>query len=84
MISPKLVTKTLGAPIQPLDSKGKLQGHNQRGTEDVNGFVDLIWRFELQRGGTNYMRFFVTSDYDPPFDAVLGRKDAMHAGIIQS
>lgn len=83
MISQKLVTNTLGASIQPIDSQGILQGHNWRGTEDVNGFVDLTWRFEMKNGGTNNTRFFVTSDYDPPFDAVLGKNDAQHVGILQ-
>lgn len=49
----------------------------------MDGYVDLEWCFENTKT-TNKSRFFVTSAQDPPYDAVLGRPDARHYGILKA
>lgn len=82
MISPKLVANTLGVSLQPPDKQDTSYGHGRKGAEEVEGFVDLTWRFEMRSVTPYKMRFFVTSNDDPPYDAVLGEKDAKHVGML--
>jgi hypothetical protein len=44
----------------------------------ICGYLDLVW-LEEERGFRDrvfHARFFVSSSYNPPFDAILGTKDA--------
>jgi len=85
-ISRKLVTEDLGLEINYCHSK-ELQGYNYKyNGEDLEGqgYVNLVWCFNTSSrkmfGPTQYM---VTSVYDPPFDAVLGRRDLEGARIAK-
>jgi len=80
MISAKLVTEELGLVINPLDSK---EEHDDGQDKRFQGYVDLAWCFYTSRKMFGPMRWMVTAAYDPPFDAVLGRKDYKKAGITQ-
>jgi len=80
LISPRLVTEVLGLVITPLEHKDEYgKGQNKR----FQGYVDLTWCFYTSRKICGPMRWMVTTAYDPPFDAVLGRKDYKKAGITR-
>ncbi|KAJ9665653.1 hypothetical protein H2201_004137 [Coniosporium apollinis] len=85
LISPKLVTEVLGMTIHPLDGKeGELPYEQFKGQEmNTQGYIDLAWCFQRSRTVYN-TRFVVTTTYNPPFDAVLGRKSAVEIGLAKS
>jgi len=84
LISPRLVTEVLGLTISPLE-KGCNAYAELRSEEeaDAQGYVDLVWSFETSRKIFEPTRFVVTSTYDPPFDAVLGRGDSIKHGLVR-
>ena len=77
MISQKLVKGVLDKPICPLEKEQQEWIQRQNGHETpCAGYVDLIWCYEqTPRRVYGPTRFIVSSVYDPPFDAVLGRTD---------
>ena len=84
LISPKLVTEVLGRAITPSDMEyGKFVGRFNGQDMETQGYVDLVWCFQNQRNIYEHTRFVVTSTYDPPFDAVLGRRDSIKYGIVR-
>ncbi|KAH7379488.1 hypothetical protein BKA66DRAFT_466053 [Pyrenochaeta sp. MPI-SDFR-AT-0127] len=84
MISQKLVTNILSARIQALDKEATTYEQDQMKTDEVDGYVDLVWCFEKSSKRMHNTRFLVTSCYSPPYDAVLGKKDAEHVGMLES
>ncbi|KAH3942720.1 hypothetical protein HBH98_183890 [Parastagonospora nodorum] len=91
IISYHLATKILDEPIHALDGSlpytdDSLKNHVRMRIhgEEIGGYVDLDWCFEETSKRWHTSRFFVTSTHDPPYDAVLGRRDAEHCGMIQS
>jgi hypothetical protein len=84
MISQKLVTNILGAPIHSFNKEATTHGQDRINTEEVDGYVDLVWCYEKNSKRMHNTRFFVTSCYSPPYDAVLGKKDAEHFGMLES
>jgi hypothetical protein len=45
-------------------------------SEEVEGYVFLDWCSEHDWKQWHNTRFLVTTTYDPPYDAVLGKADA--------
>ncbi|OCL04672.1 hypothetical protein AOQ84DRAFT_356315 [Glonium stellatum] len=81
LISPKLAVGVLGLTINPLDEKHESTVESFEGRDiDTQGYVDLVWCFQNSPDKCN-TRFAVTSSYDPPFDAVLGRKDTIQVEV---
>ena len=83
IISRSLVTNLLGAHIHPLD-KETLHGTEQLNAQKVDGYVELCWCFEKNSKRLHNTRFIVTSSENASYDAVLGRKDAEHYGMLGS
>jgi hypothetical protein len=81
LISQRLVTEVLGLTINPLECNTCVE--RQSGEIDAQGYVDLVWSFERSRKIFEPTRFVVTSTYDPPFDAVLGRRDSIKHGLVR-
>ena len=84
IISRSLVTNLLGAHIHPLDKETMLHGKEQMNIQEVDGYVDLYWCFERNSKRLHNTRFIVTSSENASYDAVLGRKDAEHYGMLGS
>ncbi|KAH8722342.1 hypothetical protein GQ44DRAFT_687098 [Phaeosphaeriaceae sp. PMI808] len=84
MISQKLVINVLGAPIQPFDEESTTHGKDRINVSMADGYVDLVWCCENNSKQIHKSRFLVASCYNPPYDAVLGRKDGEHFGILES
>ena len=62
--------------IHPIDKGNESAIECFNGQEvSTQGYVELVWRFQQSRDNF-YTRFIVTTTYDPPFDAVLGRKSS--------
>ena len=82
VISQKLVTNVLGEPIHPLDKERVAPTRTTKHRPQVEGYVEVAWCLEnAPRRIHGPMRFLVSSTYDPPYDAVLGRRDSVHYGI---
>lgn len=81
LISPKLVSEVLRLETQP-DEKARTSPKIPfQGTLlDIRGYVDLEWGFRKSRN-TRMARFAVVSQYDPPFDVLLGRETAIQCGL---
>lgn len=82
VISQDLVTTVLGAHIHPFDKEVTAQGKNWINTQDVDGYVDLVWCFENNSRRMHNTRFIVTSCENAPYDAVLGMRDAERYGML--
>jgi hypothetical protein len=81
VISQMLVTKVLCEPIHPLDKEDAKP--NEGGYEQqTDGYVDLDWCLKKDKKRVHRTRFLVSSTYNPSFDAVLGKKDALQYGIM--
>lgn len=81
VISQKLVTNVLCEPIHPIDkeaTKPNEGGHEQQ----PQGYVDLDWCLRENSKRIHRTRFLISSTYDPPFDAVLGKNDASEYGLL--
>jgi hypothetical protein len=72
-ISRKFVSSILQLPIQHNTSQLYINGWDDNETVDC---VEIVWRFHSEPdellGPT---KFLVTADADPPYDALLGRKE---------
>ncbi|KAH7085023.1 hypothetical protein BKA63DRAFT_8167 [Paraphoma chrysanthemicola] len=84
VVSHHLVTKVLHEPIHTCDNGSATRVGPQICREDVSGYVDLDWCTESDTQRWHTSRFLVTTTYDPPYDAVLGRKDAEHYGMLRT
>jgi hypothetical protein len=84
IISHRLVTKVLGEHIHPLDDTIPAIARINTCGKEIGGYVDLEWCMENDRKHWHTSRFLVTTTYDPPYDAVLGRKDAEYYGMIRT
>jgi len=84
VISHRLVTKVLGEQYHPIDKEGALPVQTELYGEQIDGYVDLDWCWERNTGKWHNTRFLVTTMYNPPYDAVLGRKDAEYYGLIRA
>lgn len=82
VISQTLVTDVLGANIYPFDKETTPQGDDSMNYQDANGYVDLRWCFERNRRRLFNTRFIVTSSQNALYDAVLGKEDAKHYGML--
>lgn len=84
VISQSLVTNVLGAHIHPFDKETTTQGKGRINTQEVDGYVNLVWCFENNSKRMHNTRFIVTSCRNAPYDAVLGKGDAEHHGMLGS
>jgi hypothetical protein len=73
LASKAFVTTTLNKPIYRVDEATRLA----TGNKDVEGYTDLIWYMDDH---TYTTRFFVTSEYNPPYDVVLGKQGMEQLG----
>ncbi len=78
------MTKVLGQQICPVDKEASINQKNHTFGENIDGFVNLDWCWEDNTQQLNNTRFFVTTTYDPPYDAVLGREDAIIYGMLKA
>ncbi|KAF2475392.1 uncharacterized protein BDR25DRAFT_301083 [Lindgomyces ingoldianus] len=85
VISQRLVKNVLEKPITQLEKEDREWAIAQNDCESsVGGFVDLVWCFERSpRRLHGPTRFLVSETYDPPYDAVLGRRDTVECGIAK-
>lgn len=76
-ISQRLVTKVLAKPICAWDKESGDPILQQRICNEIGvGYVDLVWGFERSpRRVYGPTRFIVSTEWDPPYDAVLGQND---------
>lgn len=49
----------------------------------MEGYVDLDWCLEHSSRRIHTTRFFVSSIDNPPYDAVLGKNDALQYGMVK-
>ena len=73
----------LGQEPHPIDKEANPWG-SKAPREDIKGYIDLDWRFENSTREWYTTSFYVTSTNDPPYDAVLGRREAEQLGMIRS
>ncbi|KAF2468338.1 uncharacterized protein BDR25DRAFT_232227 [Lindgomyces ingoldianus] len=85
IISHHLFKSVLHEPIQSIDADSPHSPHNtiRSSEESVRGYVDLVWYLEDDSNIEYQSRFFVVSSQNPPYDAVLGRRDAERYGILK-
>jgi hypothetical protein len=68
-------------PIHPIDKE--VANPNEGGYEQqVDGYVDLDWCLKKDKKKIHRTRFHVSSIYNPSFDVVLGKKDALEYGVM--
>lgn len=72
----------LRAHIHPLDKESIPDGEEQINTQEVDGYVDLYWCFENNSKRLHNTRFIVMSSQNVPYDAILGKRDADHYGML--
>jgi hypothetical protein len=84
LISHRLVTKVLGEQYHQIEKADTMPIRTQVYGEHIYGHVDLDWCWESNTEQWHNTRFLVTTTYDPPYDAVLGRKDAEQYGMIRA
>lgn len=81
LVSPKLVLEVLRLEVQIDEKEGASRKIPFQATLlETRGYVDLEWGFRKSRK-TQKTRFAVTSQYDPPFDVLLGRETAIESGL---
>jgi hypothetical protein len=80
-ISNELVTKFLGQKIHPILDEEKLAHAQSLTHEGIQGYVELDWCRESNTNQWHMAYFLVTSTVDPPYDAVLGKRDAEKYGM---
>jgi hypothetical protein len=83
--SQSLVKNVLKVRIESIDRDTAPEGRDDTDIEKVEGFVDLVWRFgnnKKKQHRQHSTRFFVTSDPNPSYDAVLGKTSAMQYGFL--
>jgi hypothetical protein len=83
LVSHHLVAKILHEPIHICDGTSTDLARSRICDEEVGGYVDLDWRVDSDAQRWHTSRFLVTTTYNPPYDAVLGRKDAEHYGMLR-
>ncbi|KAH8702837.1 hypothetical protein GQ44DRAFT_778439 [Phaeosphaeriaceae sp. PMI808] len=83
IISQQLVIEVLGEQYHALDEQSMLAMRITRYGEKIDGYVYLDWRWESNMEQWHSTRFFVTNTSDPPYDAVLGKKDAEYYGMTK-
>lgn len=83
LVSQRLVTQILALNIHPFDKETSfglpISTYNGQRIE-TEGYVDLVWCLQNTRQIHN-TRFLVTKAFDPPFDAVLGRRSTMETRL---
>ncbi|KAF2732876.1 hypothetical protein EJ04DRAFT_565619 [Polyplosphaeria fusca] len=84
LVSQRLVTNVLHLPIQPLDKEAAASVKAKAGKHRaVEGYVDLVWCFQTPPRDKNKTKFLVSKTFNPPYDAVLGRKDSITYGMME-
>jgi hypothetical protein len=82
MISQKLVTSVLRKPIQSLDKESIEFKALTQESQKFQGRVEVAWRLENKPKRIHGPTFFlVSSEYNPPYDVILGREDKLQSGI---
>lgn len=82
LASKRLITEVLGVEIMVWSEKNAFQVRFQGQPIVTEGFVELDWGLDNPRSRRVYRtRFLVTAEEDPPFDIVLGRKNAVAYGL---
>jgi hypothetical protein len=86
VISKKLATSVLNKPIYQLEKEDmEWMARHDECDGLGEGYVDLTWCFEQSpRRIYGPTRFIVSATYDPPYDAVLGRRDSVNYGIVRA
>jgi hypothetical protein len=82
-ISHRLVTKDLHEEIQPFEKEATMRIRTQLRSEEIEGYVVLEWCSEHDREQWHTTRFLVTTTYDAPYDAVIGKMDANQYGLVK-
>lgn len=49
--------------------------------EEFEGSIEIVWKLESKEVKT---RFLVPKRVDPPYDVVLGKKDAERYGLLRT
>lgn len=82
LASKRLITEVLGVEIMVWSEKNAFQVRFQGQPIVTEGFVELDWGLDNPRSRRVYRtQFLVTAEEDPPFDIVLGRKNAVAYGL---
>jgi hypothetical protein len=63
-------------------SNGMAAGLKQRRTKE--GCLELVWRYHKRPGREYSTRFEVSAAEDPPYEAMLGRKESSKHGFRKS
>jgi hypothetical protein len=71
-----VVTRVLNEHVQPIDEETAAYVQRHAFGEEIAGYIDLVWCPKNEVAKIYKTRFFVTSAHNPPYDAVLGRRDA--------
>jgi hypothetical protein len=82
-ISKRAVTEVLQKDAQFLKHNATIRILTQSHSEHVKGYVDLKWCLRGDERSWNCTRFLVSTTYDPPYDAVLGKADAELYGLTK-
>jgi len=82
VISQSLVRNVLKVRIESIDRDTAPEERDDTDIEKVEGFVDLVWRFDNNKEVQHSTRFIVTSGPSPSYDAVLGKTSAMEYGFL--
>ncbi|OAK97990.1 hypothetical protein IQ06DRAFT_27050 [Phaeosphaeriaceae sp. SRC1lsM3a] len=80
-ISSGLVTNFLGEEIHPLVEKEDIEQARSLSHEAIKGFVELEWCLENNTQDWHMARFLVTTNADPTYDIVLGKRDGQKYGM---
>ena len=77
VVSRQLVIEILNKPIHPIN---KDMRSAFRTTKDVDGYTELVWRMAQNSKRMHTGLFYVSSDYSPRYDMVLGRDATKQLG----
>ncbi|KAF2261206.1 hypothetical protein CC78DRAFT_583931 [Lojkania enalia] len=81
IISRKLTTEILLAAVRPLKELDLPSNRTANDALDVVGYVELFWRCDGKRNAVyGPTTFLVSSDFDPPYDVIIGRKEMDRCG----
>ncbi|KAF2799791.1 hypothetical protein K505DRAFT_320929 [Melanomma pulvis-pyrius CBS 109.77] len=76
IISRKLVSTVLEIPIYPMSQCSTDSAQFNKEAINIKEYVDIVWRSDdAPKNVLGPTRFWVSSEYDPPYDAVLGKED---------
>jgi hypothetical protein len=71
LASRRLITEVLRKPIHPIQQELPSSFRSK----NVDGYTDLVWCVHSVSRQPLETRFYVTAEYNPRYDVVLGRRD---------